>query len=772
MKLVFIVIAIFLSFARLTLATQADDATITITGQTPGITPFISQVTLTASDTSVLKAIQFAIAPKPGSVTRPLSGTYSTEYLTSRGYLLPSSGEIFLPVYGLYDDYANIVTLTYTFLDGSSKQDSTTIATAAFSDPCGYKTPTVLQPRTDDTTLSYDYIMVDNACSLFSPAVIDTDGALRWVGPGNFYQIVGMFFDNAFYEANGSSLVRIELDGTVTELHDYSDIAVTFLHHNIDRGKFGLILDVDTETQFESVNIEVDPSGNVLKVWNMADILSAAMTAGGDDPTQFVHPSPIDWFHNNGVAYNRADDSLVISSRENFLICIDYETSAIKWILGDPTKKWHQFPSLAQYALTLTPGSLPPIGQHSPSFTYDQRTLVMDNGFHSLYQMPQGEDRGYASPRKYELDLDAKTATEVWNYEMDQAIYTPICSSVYEDAPLNYVVDYAIIGGLGTEDGLAQILGLDGSGKRIFYYQYPALGCGKAYRSIPLHLENTRFPTIGPRVLNLSARGLISSGDEVLIGGFILTGEEEKTVALRVLGPSLAEAGLAGALQDPVLTLYDSSGLAIATNDNWESDPREMEISASGLAPAGPSESATIQTLAPGAYTVIASPKGENSGIGLVEIYDLSAQSTSQLANISSRGVIGTTDKVLIGGFIVGDVSNATVVIRALGPSLAQSVTPETAVDPQLTIFDSNGLVLGSNDNWQDDINGADVEQNGLAPGNPVEAAIILHPPAGAYTAVATDSGGSSGLGLLEVYDLGASSTSVAKQQGDSSNKR
>ena len=297
-----------------------------------------------------------------------------------------------------------------------------------------------------------------------------------------------MFFDNAIYEADGASLVRMDLDGTITVLHDYSDIGVTFLHHNIDRGKFGLILDVDTDSQFEAVNIEVDRFGNVLKIWNMGDILTAAMTAGGDDPTEFVHPTPIDWFHNNGVAYNPADDSLVVSSRENFLICIDYETGAIKWILGDPTKKWHQFPSLAQYALELAPGSLAPIGQHSPSFTYDQRVLVMDNGFHSLYQMPQGEDRGYASPRKYELDLETKTATEVWNYEMDQEIYTPLCSSVYEDAPLNYLVDYAIIGGLGAENGLAQILGLDANGEIVFYYQYPALGCGKR---LPLRCRST-----------------------------------------------------------------------------------------------------------------------------------------------------------------------------------------------------------------------------------------------------------------------------------------
>ena len=121
----------------------------------------------------------------------------------------------------------------------------------------------------------------------------------------------------------------------------------------------------------------------------------------------------------------RADDSLIVSSRENFLICIDYETGAIKWILGDPTKKWYQFPSLRKFALTLAPGSLPPIGQHAPSITYDQNLLIFDNGQNSGFQVPQGEERSYSSPRKYKLDLNAKTATEVWNFELAQSVWCP-----------------------------------------------------------------------------------------------------------------------------------------------------------------------------------------------------------------------------------------------------------------------------------------------------------------------------------------------------------
>src|SRR6266536_822772 len=343
--------AVFMVFSHLAGASQADDTTITITGHTAGPTPFISKLTLAVSNTTVLKSIQFTIDPKPGSVTRPLSGTYSNDYLVSRGFEHPP--EVILPVYGLYDGYTNTVRLTYRFLDGSSKKAVTSVTTATFDDPCGYKNPTILKPRTNNTDLSYDYIMVKGSCSQFAPGIIDTDGALRWVGTAGISVASAIFFDNAVYLGHGPQLSRIELDGAFTLVGDYSSLGIVFFNHNIDRGKVGIILDVDTTTYFESTLIEVDVSGTVLKQWNMGAIIRAAMIAGGDDPSQFVYPSPTDWFHLNGAAYNRADDSLIVSSRENFLICIDYETSAIKWILGDPTKKWHQFPSLAKFALTL-----------------------------------------------------------------------------------------------------------------------------------------------------------------------------------------------------------------------------------------------------------------------------------------------------------------------------------------------------------------------------------------------------------------------------------
>jgi hypothetical protein len=758
------VVGLLILFVHGALATQADDTTITITGQNAGPTPFIAQLTLSASDTSVIKSIQFSIAPKTGSVTRPLSGTYSLDYMISRGYLVPPSTDIFLPVYGLYDGYDNPVTLTYNFLDGSSKTDSTTVTTTAFDDQgCGYKTPTVVQARTDSTDLSYDYIFVRSGCGDFSPVILDTDGALRWVstmGIPSALTASSIFFNGAAFVTSGTTLNRVDLDGTITLLEDYTAQGVLNFHHNIDPGKTGLLLEADTIGYYESVIMEVDSStGALLKKWNLADIISAAMIAGGDDPSQFVYPTPTDWFHNNAATYDKGDDSLIISSREDFVIAIDYSTGAIKWILGDETKKWHEFPSLAAFSLGTATDTLPPIGQHSVSVAFDQDLLLFDDGFFSSFQMPQGLNRTYSSPRKYQLDLTATstspgTATEVWNFERDQTVYSPICSSIYEDAPLNYLIDYAFVGGFSSPMPYAELLGLDAAGDTIFDYQYTTNFCDTAYNSLPIHLETTKFPIIPARSLNISTRGNVGPGDDALIGGFIITGTESKKVALRLLGPSLNIGYLTKSLTDPIFTLHDSSGAVIATNDNWQDDPGAAELTAVGLAPTDPAEAASIQTLAPGAYTVVGNGKGADVGIGLVEAYDLSAETDGELANISTRGNVGIGDNVLIAGFIVGDVESSTVVLRAIGPSLAAFGVGSPLADPMLTIYDSNGETVASNNDWQDSIYADEVMSNGLAPTDPHESAIILHLAAGAYTGIVSGVDGGTGRGLAEVYNL------------------
>src|SRR4029453_15448891 len=223
--------AVFMIFSHLAGGSQADDTTITITGKTAGVTPFISKLTLQVSNTTVLKSIQFAIDPKPGSVTRPLSGTYANQYLVSRGFEHPP--EIILPVYGLYAGYTNIVRLTYRFLDGSSKQAVTSITTATFDDQgWGYNNPTRLRPRTNRTHLIYDYIFGRSSCGDFSPVILDSDGALRWVSPlpaNNALFAASTFSDNAVYMTQNAQLFPIACDGAISLVADYSTIGVEHL---------------------------------------------------------------------------------------------------------------------------------------------------------------------------------------------------------------------------------------------------------------------------------------------------------------------------------------------------------------------------------------------------------------------------------------------------------------------------------------------------------------------------------------------------------------
>ncbi len=349
-----------------------------------------------------------------------------------------------------------------------------------------YSHPTVVQQRLPGTNLSYDFILLKNTANPITPIIVDTDGEVRWVGTAGIAAQNCTMFDNAFYLAFGSQLLRTEFDGRTYTIADYSGIGVTSFHHNIDPGRDGMILDVDTAEQTESVDIEVDAAGTVLRTWSLADIITAAMIAGGEDPRQFVYRAPNDWFHNNACAYRASDNSLIVSSRENFVIGLDYDSGTIKWILGDPTKHWYQFSSLRHFSLTLPPGTLPPIGQHAISVPSDE-LLLFDDGTGSNFQQPPGETRNYSAPRKYQIDLRARRATEIWHYYIDPSVYSPFCSSVYEDAPNNYLIDY-------TQAGpyiYTGIVGLDSSGNQAFNYRYDLLEfCGTAWNAIQIHWEN------------------------------------------------------------------------------------------------------------------------------------------------------------------------------------------------------------------------------------------------------------------------------------------
>ncbi|MEO6872633.1 MAG: SGNH/GDSL hydrolase family protein [Chthoniobacterales bacterium] len=253
--------------------------------------------------------------------------------------------------------------------------------------------------------------------------------------------------------------------------------------------------------------------------------------------------------------------------------------------------------------------------------------------------------------------------------------------------------------------------------------------------------------------LNLSSRLNVGTGDNVLIGGLIVAGTEPKQVLIRGLGPSLQVNGVpvANTLADPTLDLYQGSNL-IQTNDNWK-DTQEAGIEATGLAPTNDLESAISVTLDPGSYTVILRGKNSTTGIGLMEAYDLDTAAASTLANTSTRGFVQGGDDVLIAGFIVGNGGSDTVVVRAIGPSLADAGVANPLADPTLDLYDGNGNVIRSDDNWRDAQESL-IASTGLAPTNDLESAIIRSLEPGNYTAIVRGNGGGTGVALVEVYNL------------------
>ncbi len=257
------------------------------------------------------------------------------------------------------------------------------------------------------------------------------------------------------------------------------------------------------------------------------------------------------------------------------------------------------------------------------------------------------------------------------------------------------------------------------------------------------------------KLLNISTRLNALTGDNVLIGGFIVTGDVPKQVLLRAIGPSLSEAEtpVPGALMDTVLELHQPDG-SVVVNDDWKSD-QEAEISATGTAPTDDRESAMIVTLDPGAYTAIVHGKNGGTGVAMVEAYDLAPGDASELGNISTRGFVQTNDDCMIGGFIIDHAEAARVLIRALGKSLAQAAVPvpNPLQDPTLELRDANGDLINSNDNWADTAEG-EIMATGIAPTDPNEAAILVNLRGGDYTAIVRGADGGTGVGLVEIYHL------------------
>jgi hypothetical protein len=278
------------------------------------------------------------------------------------------------------------------------------------------------------------------------------------------------------------------------------------------------------------------------------------------------------------------------------------------------------------------------------------------------------------------------------------------------------------------------------------------------------------IPALSSQIDNISTRAFVQTGDNVIIGGFMIQGTELKRVIIRALGPELNQYGVSRALANPTLQLYDGTGALIASNDNWErtiiggiiTSNQVGEIRDSGYAPSDRLESAIIANLPAGNYTAIVRGANNRMGVALAEVYDLSDETDSILSNISSRSFVQTGDDVMIGGFMVQGTERRKVIIRAIGPELTQYGVAETLANPTLELHDGAGTLIASNNNWQTTIIGGiitsnqvgEIQASGYAPGDPLESAIIADLPAGNYTAIVRGVDNLTGVALVEVYNL------------------
>ena len=294
---------------------------------------------------------------------------------------------------------------------------------------------------------------------------------------------------------------------------------------------------------------------------------------------------------------------------------------------------------------------------------------------------------------------------------------------------------------------------------------------GTLYTNTPTSTGG-RYCAPGPpaQLGNISTRAFVQTGDNVMIGGFIVQGTGPKRVIIRAIGPELSQYGVPDPLANPRLELHNAGGALIGSNDDWQhtviggviTRNQVGDIQNSGHAPANPSESAIIADLPPGNYTAIVRGVNDTTGVALVEVYDLSADTASILANISTRSFVQTGDNVMIGGFIIQGTGAKRVIIRAIGPELTQFGVPDALANPRLELHNETGALIGSNDDWQHTIIGgiitagqvAAIQASGHAPADPSESAIIAELQPGNYTAIVRGVNDTIGVGLVEVYDL------------------
>jgi len=468
---------------------------------TPGVTPFISLAKFGGGALARAVDVSYTIAKAAGAQAKPVQVRYTMAWLRAHGRV-GNDGTLTLPVFGLYANQANAVDVKFKFEDGSTQKLPIQIVTAPYSDPRGvYDHPELVKARDPGIALGYSYIYIKS--SYGTPMIVDTDAQIRWVGTGIDNSFSSTFLDNGFTIGSHDfpGVYRLELDGTWTS-SQLAGPTIEHFQHNIAPGREARLGGVDTlidgVENIQSTVIEFKDTGEVLRTWDFAQILGDYMRAHGDDADAFVRPG-FNWLHINSQIYDPSDDTLIVSSREEFVIKIGYDSREIVWILGDPTKYWYTFPSLRAKGLALSPkNAYVPIGQHSINITSAGDLLLFNNGMRtSPLAVPQGaplgDKRDWSAVNVYRINAAKMTAKETMRYTHDQTLLSRVCSSASEsllaDGGSTQLIDFAAAEG----DTRMHLVGLGTDGRMAFEYVYTTKDCGAGWNAQPIAFDALAF---------------------------------------------------------------------------------------------------------------------------------------------------------------------------------------------------------------------------------------------------------------------------------------
>lgn len=470
--------------------TMATRTAITVAAPMTAPAPHRAFVNLAATDVAHVAEVNYVVAPRPGTASRPVSVTYTMAALRRRGRVAANS-VVTLPVIGLYAGYTNTAEIRFTFDDGSSQQLSVPITTPAAVADQVLERPHVLTARQRNASLGFDFLLAKPG-RVAPVTIVDSDGYVRWSSqnPGS----ASVLFRDQGIDVGAEDapiLRREELDGATSEVR-LDDAAVVRFHHNLEQGPRGLLAELDVVNRQEDVLAEIAPDGTRLKTWDMVAIISSYMVSKGDEYRQFTRPGP-DWFHMNSAIYDPSDRSVIVSSRENFVIKLDYDSGEIRWILGDPAKHWYGYPSLRAKALTLPSDALAPIGQHSLSLVRDGELMMFNNGYESMNQpagTPAGSSRGYSAVTAFRIDAAAMTARPSLTFDDGRSVYSSICSSAYLTGDGSMLLTYSHVG----SGDVIRVVGLNPQRQTVFDLSYPTgFGCTTMWNSTVVSLEELRF---------------------------------------------------------------------------------------------------------------------------------------------------------------------------------------------------------------------------------------------------------------------------------------